>query len=184
MVARLQDAQGPGSECARPVPYGTRSATSWRAWLWPTPEYPPSVSWCAGAEIRNVGLIPGVDRQGNCAGASIPTRRRAVLARVKQWEGRASKKLAGHRDRQQGAGIFSSALRANIVSQVVQLGDAPNLDKLIGPVKGPARCLYAGAASTAVYLAYSRFINTMKQETVIEQLLAAVAASVFRAKRG
>ena len=51
-----------------------------------------------------------------------------------------------------------------------QLGDTPNLEKLIGPVKVQLDA-YAAGRIDAVYIAYARFINTMKQETVIEQLL-------------
>jgi len=65
---------------------------------------------------------------------------------------------------------FLQRLRADITSHVVQLGDAPNLEKLIGPVKVQLDA-YTEGRIDAVYLAYSRFINTMKQETVIEQLL-------------
>ena len=56
------------------------------------------------------------------------------------------------------------------MSHVVQLGDKPHLDKLIGPVKLQLDA-YAEGKIDAVYLAYTRFINTMKQEPVIEQLL-------------
>jgi len=65
---------------------------------------------------------------------------------------------------------FLQRLHANITSQLVQLGDTPNLEKLIGPVKVQLDA-YSQGRIDAVYLAYSRFINTMKQETVIEQLL-------------
>jgi F-type H+-transporting ATPase subunit gamma len=56
------------------------------------------------------------------------------------------------------------------VSNVVQLGDTPHLEKLIGAVKVQLD-LYSEGKVSAVYLAYTRFVNTMKQEPVIEQLL-------------
>jgi len=118
-------------------------------------------------EIRNVGLILVSTDKGLCGGLNTNTQR-AVLARVKQWEG-AQQKLLATAIGNKGLGFFQR-LRANIVSQVVQLGDAPNLDKLIGPVKVQLDA-YTRGGIDAVYLAYSRFINTMKQETVIEQLL-------------
>jgi F-type H+-transporting ATPase subunit gamma len=52
----------------------------------------------------------------------------------------------------------------------VQLGDRPQIDRIIGPVK-PLLDAYAAGKLGAVYLAYSRFVNTMKQEPVLEQLL-------------
>ena len=59
---------------------------------------------------------------------------------------------------------------AKVVSHVTQLGDRPQLDKLIGPVKVLLDAYAAGKLS-AVYLCYTRFINTMRQEPVILQLL-------------
>jgi F-type H+-transporting ATPase subunit gamma len=56
------------------------------------------------------------------------------------------------------------------VSQVVHLGDTPQLEKLIGPVKAMLDLFVAGKLDT-VYLCYTRFINTMKQEPQVEQLL-------------
>jgi len=65
---------------------------------------------------------------------------------------------------------FLTRIGAKVVSQVTQLGDTPHLEKLIGPVKVLLDQYEKGELS-AVYLAYTRFINTMKQESVIEQLL-------------
>ena len=59
---------------------------------------------------------------------------------------------------------------AQVVSQIAQLGDTPHLEKLIGPVKVQLDAYEKGEVK-AVYLAYTRFINTMKQEPVIEQIL-------------
>ena len=52
----------------------------------------------------------------------------------------------------------------------VQMGDRPHIENLIGPVKVLLDS-YAEGKLDAVYLAYTRFVNTMKQEPVIEQLL-------------
>ncbi|MCD6681974.1 MAG: F0F1 ATP synthase subunit gamma [Burkholderiaceae bacterium] len=65
---------------------------------------------------------------------------------------------------------FLSRIGANVVSHVVQLGDTPHLEKMIGPVKIQLDA-YANGEVDAVYIAYTRFINTMKQEPVLEQLL-------------
>ena len=70
-----------------------------------------------------------------------------------------------------GKGLgFLNRLRAKVVSNVVQLGDTPHLEKLIGAVKVQLD-QYSEGKLSAVYLAYTRFVNTMKQEPVIEQLL-------------
>ena len=57
-----------------------------------------------------------------------------------------------------------------VVSQVTQLGDTPHLDKLIGPVKALLDA-YCNGEVNSVFLCYTKFINTMKQEPVVEQLL-------------
>jgi F-type H+-transporting ATPase subunit gamma len=65
---------------------------------------------------------------------------------------------------------FLNRVGAKVVAQSVGLGDTPHLDKLIGPVKVLLDA-YAEGKINAVYLAYTKFINTMKQESVVEQLL-------------
>ena len=65
---------------------------------------------------------------------------------------------------------FLNRIGAKVVSHVVQLGDAPHLEKLIGPVKVQLDAFSRGEIDR-VFLCYTRFINTMKQEPVIEQLL-------------
>ena len=117
--------------------------------------------------IRTVGLILVTTDKGLCGGLNTNIQR-AVLNRLKQWEVDSVAYQAtaiGNK----GYG-FLQRLGANLVSHVVQLGDKPNLERLIGPVKVQLDA-YAAGKLDAVYLAYSRFINTMKQEPVIEQLL-------------
>ena len=119
------------------------------------------------SEIRNVGLIMVSTDKGLCGGLNTNIQR-LVLARVKQWEAEGVKFQAtaiGNK----GFG-FLQRLNAHIVSHVVQLGDKPHLERLIGPMKVQLDA-YAEGKIDAVYLAYSRFVNTMKQEPVIEQLL-------------
>ena len=65
---------------------------------------------------------------------------------------------------------FLNRIGARVVSHVTQLGDTPHLEKLIGPVKVLLDA-YAAGKINAVYLSYTRFINTMRQEPVLEQLL-------------
>jgi F-type H+-transporting ATPase subunit gamma len=118
-------------------------------------------------EIRNVGLILVSTDKGLCGGLNTNIQR-AVLQRVKQWEAEGVKFQAtaiGNK----GFG-FLQRMNANLVSHVVQLGDKPHLERLVGPVKVQLDA-YAEGRIDAVYIAYSRFINTMKQEPVIEQLL-------------
>jgi F-type H+-transporting ATPase subunit gamma len=65
---------------------------------------------------------------------------------------------------------FLNRIGATVLSHAVQLGDAPQLERLIGPVKVMLDAFVEGKVD-AVYMCYTRFINTMKQEPIIEQLL-------------
>ena len=65
---------------------------------------------------------------------------------------------------------FLNRVGAKVVSHVTQLGDTPHLERLIGPVKVLLDA-YTRGEINAVYLSYTKFINTMKQESVVEQLL-------------
>jgi F-type H+-transporting ATPase subunit gamma len=119
------------------------------------------------SEIRNVGLILVTTDKGLCGGLNTNIQR-AVLGRVKEWDA-AGVKFQATALGNKGLG-FLQRLNANIVSQVVQLGDRPHLERLIGPIKLQLDA-YASGELDAVFIAYSRFINTMKQEPLIEQLL-------------
>lgn len=65
---------------------------------------------------------------------------------------------------------FSGHLGLEVMSQVVQLGDRPNLDRLLGAIRVQLDA-YAQGKVDAVYIAYTRFVNAMKQIPTIEQLL-------------
>jgi F-type H+-transporting ATPase subunit gamma len=65
---------------------------------------------------------------------------------------------------------FLNRVGAKVVAHVTQLGDKPHLDKLIGPVKVLLDAYVKGEVKS-VHLCYTKFINTMKQEPVVEQLL-------------
>ena len=77
---------------------------------------------------------------------------------------------------------FLNRIGAPVVAHVTQLGDRPHLDKLIGPMKVLLDA-YAEGRINAVYLSYTRFINTVKQEPVIEQLLP-LTADTLKADAG
>jgi len=65
---------------------------------------------------------------------------------------------------------FMNRIGAQVVAHLTQLGDQPHIEKLIGPVKVLLDA-YAEGKLSAVYLCYTKFINTMKQEAVVQQLL-------------
>ncbi len=72
---------------------------------------------------------------------------------------------------------FLNRIGAKVVSHVTQLGDKPHLERLIGPVKVLLDA-YAKGEINAVYLSYTRFVNTMRQEVMLEQLLPLSAAAM------
>ncbi|MCX8519909.1 MAG: F0F1 ATP synthase subunit gamma [Rhodoferax sp.] len=72
---------------------------------------------------------------------------------------------------------FLNRVGAKVVAHATQLGDTPHLDKLVGPVKVLLDA-YAKGELKAVYLCYTKFINTMKQEPVVQQLLPLSAAAM------
>ena len=119
------------------------------------------------AKYERVGLILVTTDKGLCGGLNTNVQRVAIGA-MKEWES-AGASLQVCCIGNKGLG-FMQRIRARVVSQVVQLGDTPNLDSLIGPVKVMLDAFSSGELD-AVYVAYTRFVNTMKQEPVLEQLL-------------
>jgi F-type H+-transporting ATPase subunit gamma len=59
---------------------------------------------------------------------------------------------------------------AKVKSHLTGLGDTPHVEKLIGAVKIMLDAYVAGEID-AIYLSYNHFINTMKQEPRMDQLL-------------
>ena len=121
--------------------------------------------------VRNAGLILVTTDKGLCGGLNTNVLR-AVTLRLKDLD------AAGIGVRCTAIGSkglqFFTRIGANLVSQAVQLGDKPQMEKLIGAIKAQLDA-YTNGEVDAVYLSYSRFINTMKQEPVIEQLLPLAA---------
>ena len=118
-------------------------------------------------QTRNAGLILVTTDKGLCGGLNTNILR-MVTARLRELEkGGAAVRITAIGNKGLG---FMSRIGAQVVSHVTQLGDTPHLEKLIGPVKLQLDA-YAAGEIDALYLAYTRFINTMKQEPVIEQLL-------------
>ncbi|MBQ1657042.1 MAG: ATP synthase F1 subunit gamma, partial [Rhodocyclaceae bacterium] len=105
--------------------------------------------------------------KGLCGGMNTNVLR-AVTAKLQEWQG-AGLQTEAVAIGNKGLG-FLTRIGARVVAQATQLGDVPRLDKLIGPVK-TLLDMYEKGELHAVYIAYTRFINTMRQEAVIEQLL-------------
>ncbi|MBK1888504.1 MAG: F0F1 ATP synthase subunit gamma [Burkholderiaceae bacterium] len=118
-------------------------------------------------QSKKVGLIVVTTDKGLCGGLNTNVLR-LVTNKLRELEAKGSK-IEAVAIGNKGLG-FLNRIGAPVVSHAVQLGDTPHLDKLIGPVKVLLDAYQEGKLD-AVYLSYTKFINTMKQEPVIEQLL-------------
>ena len=116
---------------------------------------------------KSVGLIVVTTDKGLCGGLNTNLLRQ-VTGKLRETlaAGKTTKAVAiGNK----GLG-FLNRVGASVVSHVTHLGDRPHLDKLVGPVKVLLDAYVAGEVSS-VHLCYNKFVSTMKQEPVIEQLL-------------
>lgn len=118
-------------------------------------------------QIKAAGLIVVTTDKGLCGGMNTNVLR-ATTNKLRELHA-AKVEVRATAIGNKGFG-FLNRIGAKVVSHLVQLGDTPHLEKLIGPVKIQLDA-YAAGEIDVVYIAYTRFINTMKQEPVIEQLL-------------
>ena len=118
-------------------------------------------------ESAVTGFIVVTTDKGLCGGMNTNILR-AVTGKLKEAQA-AGKKAQAVAIGNKGLG-FLNRVGAQVDSHATQLGDKPHLEKLIGPVKVMLDAYSEGKVS-AVYLCYTKFINTMRQEPVIEQLL-------------
>ena len=130
-------------------------------------------------DSKVAGFIVVTTDKGLCGGLNTNVLR-AVTVKLRELQGQgvsAEAVAIGNK----GLG-FLNRIGAKVVSHVTQLGDRPHLDKLIGPVKVLLDA-YAEGRINAVYLSYTKFINTVKQEPVVEQLLP-LKADALKADAG
>ncbi len=122
-------------------------------------------------EIRRVGLIVVTTDKGLCGGLNTNALRQALLL-IKQWDA-AGVEVDVTAIGNKGLG-FMQRLGAHVVSHEVALGDRPNLERLIGPIKVMIDA-YTEGRIDALHMVYSRFVNTMKQEATVTQLMPLTA---------
>jgi F-type H+-transporting ATPase subunit gamma len=118
-------------------------------------------------QVKGVGLIVVTSDKGLCGGLNTNALRLA-LSRIKAWQGEG---VAVHVTALGNKGLgFMQRLKVNIVSQLINLGDRPHLDKIIGPVKVQLD-LYLDGKIDELHIVATRFENTMKQTPVCLQVL-------------
>jgi F-type H+-transporting ATPase subunit gamma len=118
-------------------------------------------------QIKKVGIILVTSDKGLCGGLNTNVLRQLVNK---------MRDLDGQKVNVQVTAIGSKGFAflqrngAEVVSQAIGLGDNPHVDSLIGPVKVQIDAYNAGEIDE-LHIAYTRFVNTMRQEPVVEQLL-------------
>ena len=119
---------------------------------------------------KRIGLIIVSSDRGLCGGLNGNLFRQA-LRNFQKWEDEGKELhlcLIGNK----GTSFFSR-IGGKISAQVSQLGDAPKLQDLIGPVNVMLE-LYNENKLDKLYLVYNEFVNRMTQSPKFEQLLPLV----------
>ena len=161
---------------ARPYAEQVRSLAANLALATPEYKHPFMV---ANDAAKTAGFIVVTTDKGLCGGLNTNVLR-ALTLKLRELDaaGVSAEAVAiGNK----GLG-FLNRIGAKVVSHATQLGDKPLLEKLIGPIKVLLDD-YAAGKLTAVYLCYTRFINTMRQEPMVQQLLP-LSAEDMKADEG
>ena len=122
-------------------------------------------------DAKTAGFVVVTTDKGLCGGMNTNVLR-TVTSKSRELEA-AGNRIEAVAIGNKGLG-FLNRIGVKIVASAIQTGDTPHLEKLIGPVKVMLEEFQAGKLD-AVYLCYTKFINTMKQEPVVEQLLPLTA---------
>lgn len=117
--------------------------------------------------VKNVGLIVVSSDKGLCGGLNTNVLRLS-LNQMKAWEAE-GKGISVSAIGNKGYG-FMNRIGAQVKSHITGLGDTPHLEKLIGSIKVMLDAYIAGEIDQ-LYICYTKFINTMKQEPTMQQLL-------------
>ncbi|ARR50564.1 TPA: F0F1 ATP synthase subunit gamma [Photobacterium damselae] len=118
-------------------------------------------------EAKRVGYIIVSTDRGLCGGLNINLFKKAITD-IQQWNQQGAEvelALIGAK-----ATAFFNSYGGNVSAQVSGLGDAPTVDELIGTV-GVMLKKYDEGQLDRLYLVYNKFVNTMVQDPVIDQLL-------------
>lgn len=118
-------------------------------------------------QVKNIGLIVVTSDKGLCGGLNTNVLRMS-LNQMKVWESE-GKGVQVTAIGNKGFG-FMGRVGAKVKSHVTGLGDAPHMEKLIGPVKVMLDAYIAGEIDQ-LFICYTGFVNTMKQEPTLQQLL-------------
>jgi F-type H+-transporting ATPase subunit gamma len=110
--------------------------------------------------VKRIGAIVVTTDKGLCGGLNTNILR-LVLNQHKAWKAKGvdvDYVAVGSK----GLG-FLQRMGGNVVASVTQVGDRPHMDRLVGPVKALLD-LYVDGKVDEVWVFFTTFINTMKQE--------------------
>ncbi len=133
------------------------------------PEY--KHAYMIDREVRRVGFILVSSDRGLCGGLNINLFRKAIMA-IDEYDAKGVEidvTVIGKK-----ALSFFKRFRCNIVSESINLGDAPQLSELVGAVKVMMDNYIEGTIDR-LYVVNNEFINTMTQSPRVEQLLPIAA---------
>ena len=129
------------------------------------PEY--RSPYMAAREIKRAGIILVSTDKGLCGGLNTNVLR-IITNQMREFKVKNIEVIftaIGSKGLQ-----FLNRSKAKIISQSAHLGDTPHMDALIGAITAQLEAFERGEID-ALYLAFNRFVNTMKQEPVLEMLL-------------
>ena len=117
--------------------------------------------------VKRAAMIVVTTDKGLC-GALNTNVLRMALAQYKEWQDE-GEEIDVCCIGSKGVG-FMQRLGANIVAEVSGLGDTPRMETILGAVKVVLDG-YNEDRFDRVVIFYNKFVNTMKQESTVEQLL-------------
>jgi len=136
------------------------------------PEYRPT--YMVVREVKNIGTILVSTDKGLCGGLNTNILR-LITNQVREMQ---EKKIGIEFTAIGSKGLqFLNRSKAKLLSETIQLGDTPRMDTLIGAITAQLKAFERGEVDE-VYLAYTRFVNAMKQEPILEKILPLAPNSV------
>lgn len=118
-------------------------------------------------EVKKVGILIISTDRGMCGGLNINLFK-TVMGEIKKWKEQkvmVELGLIGSKSIN-----FFRSLGLNIRVQNSGMGDAPSVEELIGIANGMLE-VYRNGEVDAIYVAYNKFINTMSQKPIFQQLV-------------
>jgi F-type H+-transporting ATPase subunit gamma len=136
------------------------------------PEYRPT--YMVVREVKNIGTILVSTDKGLCGGLNTNILR-LITNQVREMH---EKKIGIEFTAIGSKGLqFLNRSKAKLLSETIQLGDTPRMDTLIGAITAQLKAFERGEVDE-VYLAYTRFVNAMKQEPILEKIVPLAPNSV------